>query len=336
MSQDHPFSEYLRILGKGPKSRRALTTEEAEQALAMVLAGKVTDKQLGAFLLLMRANGETPAELIGFVKGARNALGIDTDSAKTGLIDLDWSSYAGKWRYPPYYLLAIKLLVQNGFKICLHGDEGQFANRHYSQAFIESLGGYIATSREDAKQRIAQGELVYLPLSVFGEEFKALLHLKEELGVRTVFNTVVKLLNPLNARCAVQGIFHKGVENLHHCAAATAGIDRNMVFKGEGGEAEIRPDALSNLFFSDFTKPTDNPANSEIEKVAFKAISERQRRPQEWHTSHIVHLWDGAVEDDYGVSAVIASAASALMLIKHLSIEAALAEATLYWQQRNL
>ena len=68
---DHPFSQFLRILGKGPKSRRPLTVEESIDALKMVLDGQVTDKQLGAFLLLMRANGETPEELIGFVQGLR-------------------------------------------------------------------------------------------------------------------------------------------------------------------------------------------------------------------------------------------------------------------------
>lgn len=324
---DHPFSHYLRILGKGPKSRRPLTEEEAAEALAMILAGEVTDKQLGAFLLLMRANGETPSELIGFVKGLRSALGLEGDAPSA---DLDWSSYAGKWRYPPYYLLSVKLLVQNGFRVCLHGDDGQFSNRHYAQAFLEDLGAYEATSVADAKQQIAQGALVYLPLSAYAPQLREILHLKSELGVRTVFNTAVKLLNPLNAPCAIQGIFHKGVENLHHAAAQALATPKNLVFKGEGGEAEIRPDALTNLFVSQALHPSEVP-----ESIAFKGIIERQTRPKTWEPDDVKRLWRGEAEDVYGEGAVIASAASALMLMKDVSINEAVVQAKQFWQKRN-
>ena len=133
---DHPFSQYLRVLGKGPVSRRSLTETEASDALGMILSGHVTDRQLGAFLLLMRANGETPDELIGFVKGIRDALGLNEHQ---GNAELDWAAYAGKWRYPPYFLLAIKLLTQNGIRVLLHGDAGQFSNRQYVESFLEPL-----------------------------------------------------------------------------------------------------------------------------------------------------------------------------------------------------
>lgn len=323
---DHPFSQYLRILGKGPKSRRPLTEEEASDALKMILAGEVTEKQLGAFLLLMRANGETPSELIGFVKGLRQALALET---LTSSVDLDWSSYAGKWRYPPYYLLAVKLLVQNGFKVCLHGDDGQFSNRHYAHAFLQDLGAYEADNVSDAKQHIEQGELVYLPLSAYAPQLREILHLKSELGVRTVFNTAVKLLNPLNAPCAMQGIFHKGVENLHHSAAQALGIQQNLVFKGEGGEAEIRPDALTHLFLSDGQNPTEAPKD-----IVMKGIIDRQERPKDWQPSDLMALWKAEKQDVYGQGAVIATAAAALQLLKDYSVEQAVEQARDFWQQR--
>ncbi|WP_024851410.1 glycosyl transferase family protein [Hydrogenovibrio kuenenii] len=325
---DHPFSHYLRILGKGPKSRRPLTEEEASDALSMILAGDVTDKQLGAFLLLMRANGETPSELIGFVKGLRKTLGLE--STEDMSVDLDWSSYAGKWRYPPYYLLSVKLLVQNGFRICLHGDDGQFNNRHYAQSFLEDLGAYEAKTLHAAKQHLANGEMVYLPLTAYAPQLRDILHLKSELGVRTVFNTAVKLLNPLNAPCAIQGIFHKGVENLHHSAALALGTPKNLVFKGEGGEAEIRPDALTNLFVSRDAQPTEAP-----ESIAFKGIIERQTRPKSWEPSDVMRLWRGEGKDIYGEGAVIATTASALMLMKDLPIEDAVAQARVFWLNRQ-
>jgi anthranilate phosphoribosyltransferase len=330
-STDHPFSHYLRILGKGPKSRRPLTEEEASSALEMILQGNVTDKQLGAFLLLMRANGETPEELIGFVKGLRRALSLASEEPSGA--DLDWSSYAGKWRYPPYYLLSAKLLVQNGIRICLHGDEGQFANRHYAQAFMQELGAYEAKSIKDARQHIHDGELVYLPLATYAPQLREILHLKSELGVRTVFNTAVKLLNPLNAPCAVQGIYHKGVENLHHAVAISLGTRRNLVFKGEGGEAEVRPDALTNLFVS--KRDGDEAATETPQTTPFKGIIDRQVRPETWSSADLMALWRGEREDVYGEASVIATTASILMLLRGLELDMALMEANKLWQKRH-
>ena len=303
---DLPFSEYLRILGKGPKTRRSLTVDEAAQALRMVLQGVVTDRQLGAFLLLMRANGESNDELQGFLGELRRyyALGSDINSG----IDLDCSAYAGKWRYPPYYLLAIKLLVQNGFRVLLHGDSGQFSNRVYAHDLLEPLGFSIAKNRQDAKQLLARNRLTYLPLQTFAPELREILHLKEELGVRTVFNTLVKLINPLNAKASMQGIYHKGVENLHDAGAQTIKTQANLVFKGEGGEPEIRPDALNKLYLS--------RTNSDLVEVVIKAKIERQRRPETWQNEDLLHLWKGEKADLYGEQAVICTAAAGLLSIR--------------------
>jgi anthranilate phosphoribosyltransferase len=319
---EYPFSEFLRILGKGPKSRRSLTVAEAQQAMKMVLDGEVTDRQMGAFLLLMRANGESQQELVGFLTGLRDYYQLN--DSRSG-VDLDISAYAGKWRYPPYFLLSIKLLAQNGYKVLLHGDSGQFEDRQYAESFAEQLGFYIANSIEDANNNIRSGQAVYLPLDRFAPQLKTILHLKQELGVRTVFNTAVKLLNPLNAKFSMQGIFHKGVENLHHAASQVNGCQRNLVFKGEGGEPEIRPDALNRLFFS-------NDSSDELTSFDFKSITERHKRTT-WQPADLLKLWQGS-DDEYGKQAAIATTAVALMLIKNVTVEVALQEANTMWSER--
>lgn len=323
---DHPFATYLRILGKGPKTRRALTQDEAQAALGMILDGQVTEKQLGAFLLLMRANGETPDELIGFVKGTRQRFGLDSQACPPRL-HLDWAAYAGKWRYPPYYLLSLKLLAQAGFGVLLHGDQGQFADRHYAEHFLFALDIPQASSLQQARAMLNEpGTLVYLPLTGFAPALRHILHLKEEIGVRTVFNTAVKLLNPLNAPMAVQGIFHKGVEQLHLQTAQALGY-ANFVFKGEGGEAEMRPDALSHVYAW---------RKGELVETTHNALIPRQERPDNWTLEELLALWQDKRQDTYGEGAVIATACVALQGLKNLDYASALNEAQQLWQNRHV
>lgn len=332
---DHPFTTFLRILGKGPKGKRALTQEEAKQAIEMILAKEITEKQLGAFLLLMRANGETADELIGFIQGIKAFYQLQASSAEDKpAIDIDISAYAGKWRYPPYFLLSVKLLVENGYKVLLHGDSGQFANRAYVDAFLTEFGFYQAQSLDDAYQHIFLGQAVYLPLSAFAPNLKDILHLKDELGVRTIFNTAVKVLNPLNAPVAMQGIFHKGVENLHHAAAQVNGTITNIVFKGEGGEPEMRPDAFTRLFIT-------SSQQDDLLPVEVASICERARRPENWQAKDLISLWRGEpfTEDkmalDYAENAVISTAAVALMGLENMAFPAAVEHAQKLWLARN-
>ncbi|MDP2785557.1 MAG: hypothetical protein Q8O38_13330, partial [Sulfurimicrobium sp.] len=62
MTHEHPFAQYVRILGKGPNLSRALTAQETEDAVRLIMSGLVEPVQLGAFLTLLRVKTETPEE----------------------------------------------------------------------------------------------------------------------------------------------------------------------------------------------------------------------------------------------------------------------------------
>lgn len=90
---EHPFAQYIRILGKGKTGTRSLDQREAQQAFDMILRGKTEPLQLGAFLMLLRVKEESPEELAGFVLACRDNMLTPPEDL---LANLDWSSYAGK------------------------------------------------------------------------------------------------------------------------------------------------------------------------------------------------------------------------------------------------
>jgi len=95
---EHPFAQFVRIVGKGKNGARSLTYDEAYQAFSMILKNEVLDVQLGAFLMLLRVKEESVDELAGFVQATRDQLQF-----KPLQVDLDWSSYAGKRKHYPWY-----------------------------------------------------------------------------------------------------------------------------------------------------------------------------------------------------------------------------------------
>ena len=131
---EHPFAQFVRIVGKGKNGARSLTYDEAYQAFSMILKDEVMDVQLGAFLMLLRVKEESVDELTGFVQATKDQLKL-----KKIDVDLDWSSYAGKRKHYPWYLLAALTLAQNGYRIVMHGAAGHTLNRVYTEQVLEYL-----------------------------------------------------------------------------------------------------------------------------------------------------------------------------------------------------
>ncbi len=158
---EHPFAEFIKILGKGKKGARPLTQDEAYRAMKMILADcQVEPIQLGAFLMLMRVKEETCEELAGFVAAARESFAFDNNVA----VDLDWSSYAGKRRHLPWFLLSTLLLAENGIKVFMHGAGGHTQGRLYTENVLRALGIDAAQSIAEAGQQIERTNFSYLSL----------------------------------------------------------------------------------------------------------------------------------------------------------------------------
>ena len=64
------ISHHLRQIGRGRDGARSLDEDEAHELMSQVLDGRVTDLELGAFVLAMRIKGESVAELRGFLRAA--------------------------------------------------------------------------------------------------------------------------------------------------------------------------------------------------------------------------------------------------------------------------
>jgi len=151
MIAEHPFAQYVRILGKGKTGSRSLNADEAYAAMGMIMRGEVEDVQLGAFLMLLRVKEESCEELAGFVRAIRETLNAPVIAA-----DLDWASYAGKRRQQPWYLLAALALADSGLRVFMHGAAGHTVDRVYSGQVLNALGercgSWLAGCQREARQ----------------------------------------------------------------------------------------------------------------------------------------------------------------------------------------
>jgi anthranilate phosphoribosyltransferase len=322
---EHPFAETIRILGKGKKGSRALTQDEAYRAMKMILADEVLPVQLGAFLMLMRVKEETPEELAGFVLAARESSQLAGDSA---LVDLDWSTYAGKRRHLPWFLLSALLLAENGIKVFMHGSQGPAASRLYTENMLGYLGLKAATSAEEAKKQLKDQHFSYLSLEYICPKLHDIIELRPILGLRSPVHTLVRLLNPFDAKYSIQGIFHPSYRSVHQQAAALLQQPHMAVLKGEGGETERNPD------IDCLVQSVDNGMLSE--EIWPAIFSHRHVKPETLEPEQLILIWQGAIQDEFAENSIIGTAAVALKLLDKADDQTqAHSLAKDFWLQKN-
>ncbi|MDM7858093.1 glycosyl transferase family protein [Thiopseudomonas acetoxidans] len=315
---EHPFATYIRILGKGQKGSRGLTRAEAYTAMGMLLDGKIEDTQLGAFLMLLRFKEETAEELAGFAQAVQKRV-----QAPKIQVDLDWPSYAGKKRQLPWYLLAIKALAQSGVRVFIHGGGQHTDGRLYTEDLLETLGIPHCNSWYEVSQALDKQNVAYMGLGQWMPRLQRCIELRNTLGLRSPVHSLARLLNPLQAHCVLQGIFHPNYQPIQQQANVLLG-QRSLVIKGDGGEIEVRPDATGTLMGATDGQAWDEEWPAQIARQVKAPTLEPQR---------LLALWQGQDNDIYGEQAIIATIALGLRGLGQKRDEA-FAQAQKIWQAR--
>lgn len=221
------------------------------------------------------------------------------------------------------------LLAQAGHRIFVHGSDGHTQGRLYTEDALGQLGLPVASSWLDVGKQLADDHLSYLPLRHFCPPLHEMMQLRPLLGLRSPVNTLARMINPLNARASIQSVFHPAYAALHQETDILMGQHRALVFKGDSGEVEIKPQADTRLYLL---------ANGERQEL-------RLERSQSVRVSSVAgklsilplqELWRGNSQDDYGLDATLATAAAALLLLEpEQTIASARQQAGALWQQRD-
>jgi anthranilate phosphoribosyltransferase len=322
---EHPFAPYVRPLGRGKRSRRDLSREQAGEAMSMILDGQAQPAQIGAFLMLLRVKEETPEELAGFLDACRRR--CEQSFQDFPAVDVDWPSYAGKKKHPPWYLLAARLLADNDVRILMHGGPAHTPNRHYSDQMLGALGVDLPDTLDTAAAQLDAEGLTYLDVDRFCMPLGDLLMLRFQLGLRSPINTLVRCLNPAGATLSLQSVFHPAYLQLHLGAARLLDDQHLLLLKGEGGELEIRPDARTTLAGLRHGEPVN---------AVLDAALPRQPSPNSVSIDPLLSLWRGDSDDPYGRNAVIGTVAAILWGLERVdSLQQGHHAASALWEARE-
>ncbi|RTR39520.1 glycosyl transferase [Shewanella canadensis] len=258
------YQALIKALGRGAKGARALTLKESTFLISGFHEGIGSQVQLAAALMLMRVRGESAAEIAGVAIGIKSTINEQWREVKP---TIDWPCYAGKRELLPWLLLAAKVLATQGERILLHGDPKSLSHRKHIAAFVSALDIPSVSTPDDAKSALDHGGICYVDADNISPLVAKFRHRHQELGLRSLFQTAIRCINPGNAPVSVRSYFHPGMDELHaEIAEMMAGYSANQdsddglsplyesttqervgIFKGVQGESEVNPRIATEL-----------------------------------------------------------------------------------------
>jgi len=240
------FQPYVQALGRGETLRRDLTREEALDALDMILDGRATAAQMGAFFMTQRVKGESSEEIRGFVDAVRARWLVPVCPAVTPVLDMA-VPYDGKTRTAQLAPAIAVVVAACGLPVLLHGDQDIPTKAGVTPAHVlAGLGINTELAPRAAAGMLDAVGLAYCGAHTFMPAWHVLRPMREEFGLRTVLHTVEKLVNPASAAFQVTGFYH--TKYIDQMRTVQTGQAASWIIQGEEGSIEMRTGRKTRLY----------------------------------------------------------------------------------------
>src|SRR5579884_215468 len=192
-------------VGAGEKAAQDLTYEEAREAAQLLLSGEATAAQAGGLLIAMRVKGETNDEMRAFTEVCRDYnLPL---MLRRGIAPLDVPVYAGKKIFFHAIIPAAFLIAACGCPVLLHGFSGAPGRLGVADV-LGALGVCVDFTPQEGATILERNQFLYLDVAKFNPPLHRFQLLRNELGVRTIFNAIARMVDPADSGRHLIGISH--------------------------------------------------------------------------------------------------------------------------------
>jgi len=217
----------------------SLSEPEASALMHELAAGEMEPALAGALLAGLRAKGETADEIRGFAVAMRE-LALHP-AIPEGSPTVDTVGTGGDGSGSLNLSTATGLLAAAcGARVVKHGNRS-ISSKSGSADMLECLGMPLPLDEQAVIDCLQAINFTFLFAPAYHPAMKAIMPVRNALGVRTVFNMLGPLTNPAAPPYQLIGAFSKDAAKLMADTLAGMPIERAFVVHGEPGWDEATP-----------------------------------------------------------------------------------------------
>ncbi len=238
-----PLSQLLEKL----LSRRDLVDAEAERLMRDWLDEVIAPVETGAFLAAFRSKGATGNELAAMAKVLRDACSLPCPIPPIPLVDTCGTGGDGADTFNISTAVAFTASAC-GANIAKHGNRSA-SGKVGSADVLESLGLQLQAPLARVVEVLPVTGVTFLFAPAWHKSLVNLAPLRKQLGVRTVFNLLGPLVNPLKPTAQVLGVASNELLDPMAEALRILGLRKAVVVHGAGGLDEASLAGLNEMRF---------------------------------------------------------------------------------------
>ncbi len=182
-----------------------LSEEEAKSVLIDIAQGKHNQAQIASFLTVFIMRNIFLEELKGF-RNAMLELAVRVNLGTQNSIDLCGTGGDGKDTFNISTLSSF-VVAGAGVPVTKHGNYG-VSSVCGSSNVLESLGVQFTNEEEVLKQQLNDANICFLHAPLFHPAMKAVAPIRRDLAVKTFFNMLGPLTNPIQPENQMVGVFN--------------------------------------------------------------------------------------------------------------------------------
>jgi anthranilate phosphoribosyltransferase len=217
--------------------RQDLTQSAMLEVMRQVMGGELTPVQISAFLIALRAKGETVDEIAAAAMVMRE-LSIKVDIQETShLIDTCGTGGDGIQTFNVSTVCAF-VAAAAGAKVAKHGGRS-VSSTCGSADVLEALGVNVNQTPVQVAECVNEIGIGFMFAPNHHSAMKYAAPVRRELGVRTLFNLLGPMTNPATARRQLMGVFDKNLTGKLAKVLQQLGSEHVLVVHGADGMDEI-------------------------------------------------------------------------------------------------
>jgi len=219
-----------------------LRDNQSLYAMRNLLDGKLDQMTAKSLLVLLHRKGETSKELTPLIKSARKKnVGHRLPKSKIkNLCDACGTGGDGKRTFNISTISSF-VAAGAGSKVAKHGNRS-ITSSCGSSDLIEALGINLETPAKKIIRSIERAGIGYFHAPVYNQAFANVQGIRKELAaqkIKTIFNMAGPLLNPMNVKRQLIGVYHPRLISIILNTLKKLGSHHALVISGKNGADEL-------------------------------------------------------------------------------------------------